>query len=391
MSSWLFSQKHLIISLLWVTFWFLLFFPTKYVNVDESNYWAAAELIAKQEDLKQECNGLEGQFPIDTVGEGNLLCVYKYNIGTSIFLVPAAALGSTALAVVTSLVMYLVSIFFFSRILSVNKLDERFIYLYAFFPPYLYFTRTILSEIYSVTLMAVFIYLVQNIIFRLKRGVNKGSVLLSILLGATIGLAVLVRYSNVLIIACFLLFLLWKEREFISQTRQKIGVALFGLISGGVPFLLFFLWINTYLYGGAFTSGYSLSGEQVLQSNLLIILTQVLAYLLALNLMYPGMVFISVYEFVKGRWAEFSAASFIIIIFYILGPNTLFEVRLLDLILGIRFIVPSLPFLLVPYFSFLQGKTCLCKSKWPFIIIVVTLALLGVLLNYYHSEFLTLT
>ena len=196
-----------------ITLVFIATFPTRSISVDEDNYYNNAVNIVEG-NLKQDCDPEKwGQFQVEDY------CIYKYNIGTSIILLPAVFITeifdiNSDISFITPLIAFLLTVFFFSKILKNNNLDQKYLILFALYPSYLYFTRTYYSEIYSVLIFTLIFYLLDKVNLNFKR---------MILIGVIFGLGVLVRYTNLIVYVLFLkqYYLLFVLLRF--ETRSWFG------------------------------------------------------------------------------------------------------------------------------------------------------------------------
>jgi 4-amino-4-deoxy-L-arabinose transferase-like glycosyltransferase len=360
------SRNSLIISLVWLALLFILFYPARFVNIDEHDYLQNADLIIHSQ-LRQECDGSESQYQV------NDYCISKYNIGTSLFLIPAA-LTNPALAFAISFAVFVIGIVIFNRLLKLLAIDPVFTYLYALFPAFVYYSRTLMSETYSATLIITIAYCLLRM--------QKSSTWWGIAAGVLTGVAVLVRYTNILPIALLILLaLIWRFR-----TEEKALVkSMFAVAAGALPWMLVFITINIYLYGAPLRSGYYFSGEEGV-----FIWSQVPLFLLrfgfGLSAIYPLMLELPL--FIRSRFSWLLVPVLATMLFYAGFPNTTFEGRPLDLILGLRFLVPVIPLLLIAYTA---GLNRLVDKQWfklGLVIAGVSLGGLSLLLSYQHQQFL---
>jgi hypothetical protein len=214
------------------------------------------------------------------------------------------------------------------------------------------------------------------------------SYLNGILAGWSMGIAVLIRYTNVVPLGLFILLWTISYAQGSSEVKSffATNIKLFlSILIGGLPFLIFFLILNSYLYGSPFRSGYSISHEEIfLLGN---IFKYIWGFVISLLLIYPGMLIGSLLIKGKEKWIYF--IPFIsTLLLYSACINSLFEGRILDLIIGIRFIVPVIPFLLIPYAKFLNQFTNHKYFKPVAMVMIILLIISTFGINFIHQRFL---
>lgn len=361
--------KHLILSILCVLPAFLLLYPKTFITIDEHDYLYNAQLLVSS-GLKTDCSlNIPGQWPTN-LG----YCISKYNVGTSFFLIPSALINKD-LAAFTTLLVFIFSIIIFYKILINYNLDKRFIYLFALFPPFVFFSRTIMSEMYSMfTLLAIF-YCFTNL--------NR-SVVYKILVGLFATLSIYIRYTNLiplLIIGVYFLYEYSKNSN-IKYVLKKYWVVHLSFLVGLLTLFAF----NYNYYGQILRSGYYFSSEEgafALKQIPIIFIK----YFILLNIFYP-LSLIAVFKSRIKRKILFLVAFLSLLFFYTIFRNESFPGKASDLILGLRFLIPVYPFLLLPYFEILDR---LKNHKYSRIILYTSIAVLfviDILINYIHYKFI---
>jgi hypothetical protein len=341
---------------------FIFTYPSGYLAIDEHDYVEGAKLIW-QGKLQQECDPQN----ISQIDIGPF-CIYKYNIGTSLFLLPINIFGDQAVYAIAHLA-FMASIVIFYLILKQLKIPKELIVFYALFPAFAYFSRTAYSEIYSILLSVAFFYFyIKN-----KRRDN-------IFAGVAMGMSLLVRPTNLFFYATFMLVEnLQKQRTPLSFSNL-INLVL-ELLIGFTPFFIFFLLFNDYLYLNPFKSGYSYSGD--LNSFDLNLLPMNLGnYLVLLNLFLPGMLFVSFFSRNKYKWPILIAFS-VLLLFYSSTSNNNWKSDI-NLIIGLRFLIPALPFVLLLYLDVIKA---IIKGRL-LILIALALMVIMVLMQYMHYQYL---
>lgn len=372
-----FLQRYsLILSLVWLIALFLLFFPVKSVTIDEYHYLTNSYRILDN-TLQQPCDpAFPGQFPyLD-------FCLSKYNIGTSFFFLPAPVLHTPQLAFLVIFAFTALSIVLFYSLLKELRLNVIFTYLLAFYPAVVFYSRTTMSE-------PVSMFFITLTAWAVVRSIHYKQTRYALLIGSAIGLGTIVRYTNV-VVFCMLgliwLWQIWSPKRAIKAVQQVAIMCLAGL-----PFAVFLLWFNTQLYGNALRSGYYFAGEEKLViTNLGVFLIR---YLVMLGLVYPGLIFASIIHpfFKRGVWLArvLAIPAFLSIAFYSISANSLFTGNLIDMITGIRFLVPVIPLLLLPY-SDLLGEliTRHLLLRKLFVVAICLLALSTLVISIGHQRFL---
>ena len=350
----------------------LVFSPKFYATPDEHNYYRTAwdishNISPKKTDQFQAL----GDFP----SKG--FYVSKYNLGNSIWLIPGAIFNLN-LTFFESLFAYLLIIILCYYIIKEYKLPKFWLLLIILFPPLIYFSRTILSEVPA----AVFFTLSYWCLLKYKK-----NNVIKLLLGASLGFLTLIRYNFGIWAILILLQLLIDYHKNKTPFRIVIKEILIIFI-GALPFLAFFFFINSSLYGGIITSGYRLSGEEVVNFSLLI--SRLPAYLILLNIVYPGQLIIGYFSKQAYSKLFFMFIAYLILVYSVAG-GFLFQGKYTDIISGVRFFIPILPIAIIHYASVLNSFT----RKIDFTILkkliaVFTIILLGflILLNYQHYQFI---
>jgi len=337
---------------------YLLFYPIKYANVDEHDY------------ILNSRNIIEGTLHMDCNKEGYRVsdfCVSKYNIGTSVFLIPSILISEN-LTFFTTFIIFFLSIIIFDKLLQLYGIKKIYLFYFAFFPAFIYFTRTVFSEPYSLFLLLLSVYLLA-----LYSKNNKNSYL--VLLGITLSSLVFVRYSLIPVLIILIIFLLFKY-------KQK---ALITIVSS-LPFVIAFLVFNNYMYGSPLRSGYYYSKEE-LSFSLTIFLTVLPKYLISLNVIYPFMLIGAFFSKINIKKLVLTSTVLLLLYYSLTGLNAyVFEGRILDLILGVRFYIPIIPLIMLLYFEVIQRR-----FKIPNILhllFISGLILVSIAIHVVHNNFL---
>jgi hypothetical protein len=357
------DNKYLLLSVLFVSVLFIVFFPSKYISIDENQYLANSYRLATGQ-LEESCSKIT-EYPglhYSPTGE----CTSKYNLGSSIILLPAVVFGEQY-AFVIVFVSFIASAIIFSRILRILNVNQFLVILYIFYPPFIYFSRTLFSEVFSLLFVNLFIYLFLSTTNEQRRVYPK-----NVLLGIAIGLGTLIRYTNLLVFATFILGYLIHTKDF----KRVVVIAL-----GAIPFGITIMLINRDLYGSFFSSGYSLSGEEVFSlSNIAYNLPRYLMLFLAI---YPLMILAAPVSKLKFRYS-FILPVIALISLYSMYPFNFFEGKLSDFITSGRVLIPIVPLILLPYIYVIKDRI----SRPVRIIIILALVASTITITIFHHNFL---
>ena len=206
-----------------------------------------------------------------------------------------------------------------------------------------------------------------------------------ILSGILFGISTLCRYSNPFLIGSLVgVFAFTKDFKILFKRFFYIGI-------GYLPFLIFFIIFNNYLYLAPFRSGYFFSNEEQIH-----LWSQIPLYSLIfigiLTLVYPLM-FVAPFFVKKHLRLKIVTYLMCIIIFIIYGsfPNIgeIFHGRIVDILFGSRYLLVVVPLFLLSY-AFVLTKF---EIRWPkfkiiYNLFVLFLACLTIILTVLHQIFL---
>lgn len=341
---------------------FFLTYPAGYLSIDEHDYVEGAKLIW-QGKLRQECDPQN----ISQIDIGDY-CIYKYNIGTSFLLLPINLLGEKAVYAIAHLA-FIGSLIFFYLILKQIKLPKELIVFYALFPAIAYYSRTAYSEIYSILLsLAFFYFYIKN-----RRSDN-------ILAGVAMGISLFVRPTNLFFYAVFILVEVLRKPRPPVFINNVINLFL-ELLIGFTPFVILFLLFNDYLYLSPFKSGYSYSGD-LNSFDLSLLPMNLLNYFILLNLFLPGMLIGAFFSKNRLKW-PIILGFIVLLIFYSATSNNNWKSDI-NLIIGIRFLMPALPLVLLLYLDVIKN---IVKGRL-LVIIAIILSCIMILMQYMHFQYL---
>jgi 4-amino-4-deoxy-L-arabinose transferase-like glycosyltransferase len=356
------DNKYLIGSVLFLSVLFFIFYPTKYISIDENQYLANSFRLTTGR-MEEDCSRIT-EYPglhYSSTGE----CTSKYNLGSSLLLLPTTVFGESY-AFVIVFISFIASAIIFSRIIRILNMNKFLVILYIFYPPFIYFSRTLFSEVFSLLFINLFIYLVLSV--REQSTPWKKD----LLTGVVVGFGTLIRYTNLLIFVTFLLGYIWHTKDI----RKTIRIGL-----GAIPFGLLIMLINKDLYGSLFASGYTLSGEEVF--SLANIGYNLPRYLMLFIAIYPLMLLALPITRLQLK-CSFILPFIAMIFLYSMYPFNFFEGKVSDLITSGRVLIPVVPFILLPYIYELKDKISL-----PVKVITITLLITStIIITIFHHNFL---
>ncbi|MFS8130534.1 MAG: glycosyltransferase family 39 protein [Candidatus Dojkabacteria bacterium] len=358
-SSLLRDNQHFIIASVLIIISLLIFFPSFYTTTDEHDYIENSYLIGQGRLVKEDKQCFDGASCGYFNGSGY---ISKYNPGLSLILLPFVAID-WRISFFISVVVFILALYIFKRLLEKRSVRAEFIYLFAFFPVFVYYSRKVMTEVYTLTLIMLIFYL----LFEKSEGRTKLRQIIYnyrfVLVGALSGITVLIKYTNILFIAPILIY--WAVIYFKPKIIGNVGESIFlgtetlkvcamrwlkdviRLLVGAVPFLVIFLVFNYAFYGSPLRSGYYFSKEELLIVPSLII-PQGIKYLVILLSIYPGLLFVGFFAKYKHRFL-IMGTLFLSILFFVGFPGYAFNSGILDFIVGIRFLIPILGLVLLVY------------------------------------------
>lgn len=353
------ANKYLIAGITFLTLLFLIFYPTKYISIDENQYLANSVRILSGK-LETPCSNISEYPGLHESKTGE--CVSKYNLGASLLLTPSIILGEQYAFVIVFL-SFILSAIIFSRIIRLLELNEFLVILYIFYPPFIYFSRTLFSETFSLLFINLFLYVFIK---------SRNRVAWNILAGLIIGFATLIRYTNLLIFFAFTLGYAIYNKEY----KRVVYIA-----AGAIPIGAIIMLINKDLYGSFFASGYSLSSEEVF--DLANIVHNLPRYLMLLLTVYPFMLLgLPLFKH-RLKWAVILPVATVVLL-YSMYPYNFFEGKISDFIVSGRVLMPIIPLVLLPFLYFLNNRISFTTK----IILIILLVLSTCVVTIFHHNFL---
>uniref|UniRef100_A0A7C4XF52 Glycosyltransferase RgtA/B/C/D-like domain-containing protein n=1 Tax=candidate division WOR-3 bacterium TaxID=2052148 RepID=A0A7C4XF52_UNCW3 len=334
---------------------YFLFYPQTTGIVDESAYLSMAWTFQK------------GNFYYNRVGissapalimiNGN--SISRYPPGNSVLLIPFT-LFNWKFAFLRGYILMGIGYLLFIILLSHFHISALYAFLFLFHPTLILYSRTLMSD------LPACIFSLLGLLFFIKKKYLIAGIILSL------GFAI--RYPLSLISISFGLILLFQglKNSYLPFIKFLVG-SLFGLI----PLFLYHLYCFGNLTGpmSANMIGFSLKNFPFMAGQ----------FLLFLNILYPFLFFLSFFTRLKERWI-FIIPSLVFLLFFsfqyfIDTGSNFFE----SIVMGQRYIVPIIPYLLFPYLEILNRIKIINKLLMVFILI---LFISGIGINYKHQQFL---
>jgi hypothetical protein len=319
-----------------------------------------------------------------------------------LFLAPLLFFGFSA-ALSLGLILHLINAIIFSRILFKLNLDQKFVFLYAFFPSLFWLSRTLYPQTLAITflLLGFFTFL----LFHKQKGVFKEEKIQKLitlfLSGLFFGFSVFIRPELVFAAGLFFLVLIVKQRLF------SIPFALGALI----PALLLFL-VNLLQFGSISSTAYGSTSSSFLVRTLLgISLPDLVIIAVALSIFYP-LLFPAVFIRTKKNPFFFEIIALVLGSLLIqLNYANLLDISINPLsfyFVNLRYLSPAFPFMIIAFAFFAESaieskviSKFLSKFKFSyfsklrvqpeqsiFFLGILFLVALSFGFSFYHSDFL---
>ncbi|MEO0205193.1 MAG: hypothetical protein ABIL22_00785, partial [candidate division WOR-3 bacterium] len=341
----------LIIGAFLFTFLFFYFYPLNIGIVDETAYLSMTYAFQKG-NLYYEEAGIESA-PASMTVDHHL--VSRYPPGNSILLLPFTAIHWKWIFL-RGYILMIIGFIIFIMLLHNNQLPRHYALLFLFHPSFLLYSRTIMSDLPST------IFSLLGLLFLTKKRLFVS--------GLLFGLSIAIRYPVALIpISSGLIF---AHRKHIKELFRL----LIGVLAGLLPLLLYNLICFKTITGPlqANLVGFSITNLP----------TMLIRFFISMNILYP-LLFIAVFKTkIKEKWSYILPALLFLLFFSLqyfmdTGKN-FFE----TIVLGQRYMLPIIPFLLVPYIDVLN------RVKLEKIVTIFCLALIILCAGIHnkHQQFL---
>ena len=332
-----------------------LFYPNFYGIYDEDLYLTATHAM-QNGSFFYEKSGVDA--PLLGAVEGTKGAVSIYPPGNSVLLLPFTVIH-WKLGFLKNILLYIGSFLLFISILRKLKIDPMYSLVFLLHPTIVLFSRTLMSDIPSMFFLLVGVLLLLD-----KK--NLGA-------GFSLGFLLLLRYPNVILIIGIFGALLYRK-EYKKSLHLLPGIVFFSFALFGYVMHVYGSILGPFAVDGARSFGFSY------------FIYNFPYYLLSLNVLFPGMLLISVFLGFKNKKSFlFIIPSLLIIIFYsfyyyIDGGSNIIE----KLVKGQRFMIPVIPLLLIPYLQYLHNREFM-KKVFVFVISLLFIFTCGI--QYKHYEF----
>jgi hypothetical protein len=341
---------------------FLVLYPRTIAIVDEDAYLTQAFLL-RSGRLTYDGSGVPApHMTVETDGR----LASKYPPGTSLFLMPFTWFGWRAVFV-SGLLLALAGTALSALLLRrlAPEADPAWALLYLFYPAVVLFSRTIMSDLLSATLVLAAFYCLLR-----RRGWLFSS-------GFLLGLACLVRYSSAIFVPVFLLLAL---RPAVPRFRSGLL-----LLAGFAPPATLTLAYNNLAYGGPLSFPMYLTGHFSP------------AYF-PHNIWYYGTALLTLYPLMlaaplgagRGRQLLLGLPAYTLLLLYSFFSYT-YDVSDIAgrLTVGLRYLLPGVPFLVI---AFAVAADRLARQlrggNWLKYSALSAIALLSVAVQARHSRYL---
>lgn len=315
---------------------YLVFYPPTTAIVDEHAYLTQSYLF-RSGHLSYDGSPVPvAHQSVDRRDAGGHI-VSKYPPGNGLWLLPFTLLGWRWIFV-SGLILALAGTALVAAIICRLKpeADPALALLFLCYPAVTVFSRTVMSDMpATVAGLAAFYCLLRG------RG-------LYVAAGALLGLACLFRYPMVVLVLPFAAIVLWQRRQENSWKpgvrAQKRGSGLVLFLAGFAPLALLILGYNNYAYGGPLRV--PLSSDD--RFSLTYLVRNLLYYGLNLTVWYPLLILGPVAAGRQHRLPLGLPALALLLLygcFSYIHPGPLPE----RLVLGMRYLLPALPFFVVGY------------------------------------------
>ncbi len=346
-----------------------LYYPVIYAFRDEGIYMALVYVLRKGTifiDLTD--------VPVGMFLEKGAHFLPIYPIGHSLTMIPLSLLGWKGLFLIGPLA-HLTAFCFYRKLLrALGKETVLALTLFLFFPPFIFYSRTLMSDLPSLAIFSAAYYFYFN---------GKSSKAAS---GIFFGLNLFYRVSNVLFVVPFLAGMFW------AGLKEKKWRDLILFTAGLAPLAAAAAAYNGFIYGSPSLNGYSTEFTGMRYFGWDYFAKNFPHYILSLNVMYPLML-LSVFVSPLWKRAEvflLGLIGFVYFSFYYFHdyfPGA----YPLDLFFANRFLFPVMPFLILAYAEALDS---FLKLLNPFIRRAVIalggfcLMVSAVMIHKNHQQFL---
>ncbi|QQR93153.1 MAG: hypothetical protein IPJ89_02860 [Candidatus Iainarchaeum archaeon] len=352
---------------------FFSFFPLMYVSIDEHQYYKNSILLQRGElksaDPLVYCGGT-------FKGEDYLS---SYHIGKSVALIPFTWLPFP-FVMLAGLFIHLLNTGIFALILRKLRLSPWFVMLFAFYPAFIWGSRTLFSETTALTFL-----LVGTWIYLHEKPQTK------LFAGFFFGLAALVRHEAVLLALAFGIAIVWKERHTLREPLKSPIV--WFVIGGAISAALLLGWNNWY-------GGNPLTTQIGNPANLFatfprpLFLNNLVNFFAILCIAFPLLIFALLKPF-RLRLELIIASIFTLFLFAQTTNISVYPfISPLTITARMRYLIPLAGLLLIAYAHALQPITQrfaqrIGKTKWVTVLVLFVILIVGAIaLHSQHQSLL---
>lgn len=330
------------ISLLIAVFLFsyLIFFPQFFFSIDELSYFSRALAFG---------HGMVDWTQVTTQGKVFSWCPANYPIGTAAVLSLFGIFGKQSMFL-SGLIYSLISVAFISATLKkIKQLHYSAFVFFFVFPPTIFFSRGLMSEMPSLVLISFYTYL-----FFSKPNTN----VKLFCLGGLAGLSILFRETNIVVCGGLVMLICLKNYKFF------ISFSL-GTLLGLVPRVL----SSDFFYGSvAYVKEYPDFGIQYFSQNFLL-------YLVIITIVIPGGAFL-LWRY-KGREAnsvKLSLSLFILLHLAYGYHSGIYSGKFVSIFYNGRYFIPTIPLWCIIFAEFFYKNDFFNQKKVKSIIILFSSA-----------------
>lgn len=338
---------------------YILTIPKIYTIFDESCYLDLAYALRTGTIYLDETDIGVAHYPIKNNGH----LVSKYPPGNSLLLLPFTFLGKNGIFLY-GLIFHIIGYVVFAFLLRSLGIEPKYAIFYLFYPSYVLFSRTLMSDIPATCLFLAGFYCYTK-----EKYTHSG---------ALFGFSFLVRYINIVLFLVFFIMTLFR--------KKIISVKMF---LGFLPFLFISLLYNKSAYGGFLKAGYLSEGVLFNPGNIFLNLS---VFLIPLLIVYP---FLVVSPFVykgKFRLEILLSCGFLFCAYSLCSTSfTLYDLPewenfLKVSLLATRYFFPAISLMLISYSSIAQKHI----RKFTFWCIMIILVVMTIGIHLFHTKYLNL-
>lgn len=333
---------------------FFTYYPTTYAITDEAAYLSTAYTFERGTIFYDEAGIVNAPMGMSIAGH----YISKWPPGNAALLLPFSIIHWKLVFLRGYLLMAL-GFWIFILLLRNYKLPQIYALLFLFHPSFILYSRTIMSDVPAAIIALAGIYfLVKQKYF---------------LAGILMGMGVSIRFPLLLLpIASGVMLFLKKNRQYFIYFTIGAAVSIIPLIVYNfISFHVITGSIGFYKVDFSFRYFWHMFKE----------------FFFSLNILYPLLLILPFFLRKREKWV-FIIPALVFIVFYSLQSlidrgESFFE----SIVLGQRFMLPIIPFLLIPYIAIVSRTKLARKAILPF---CGLLLMLSIAIHSRHQEYLKL-